>query len=74
MAREIKHGTTHAYKQRMCRCEPCRAAYREANRRYRRRTRALVNVDREALSDLLNELFPLGLTDDCPARRQHAAA
>jgi hypothetical protein len=29
-------------------------------------------ADEELLSDLLHELFPDGLTDDCPARRAAA--
>jgi hypothetical protein len=33
----------------------------------------LAGVDRKALADLLNEMFPLGLTDDCPARRKARA-
>lgn len=39
-----------------------------------RRGRGTVHVDRAFLSDLLNELFPDGLTDDCPARRAKVAA
>lgn len=34
---------------------------------------ALQQVDRDLLADLLNELFPFGLTDDCPARRSASA-
>jgi hypothetical protein len=29
----------------------------------------LAGVDRKALGDLLNEIAPFGLTDDCPARK-----
>jgi hypothetical protein len=37
------------------------------------RQSGLAGVDRKALADLLNEMFPLGLTSDCPARRKARA-
>lgn len=65
----MKHGTTYSYR-RGCRCEACR----DANRRCHARWIGHVDVDREALRDLLAELCPDGLTDDCPARRSKVAA
>jgi hypothetical protein len=62
----LKHGTENAYKNRGCRCELCLAARREDRR--------APGVDHGLIADLLNELFPFGLTDDCPARRQQQAA
>lgn len=32
--------------------------------------RMAIRTQRELISDLLNELFPFGLTDDCPARKK----
>jgi hypothetical protein len=67
------HGTLTGY-TRGCRCGECRRAIREYQRRHRFGHRgAEAEIDTEALSDLLNELFPLGLTDECPARRAMAA-
>jgi hypothetical protein len=48
-----------------CRCDTCRAA----KRRSRRPTFERAPVDRALLREALQEMFPLGLTDDCPARR-----
>lgn len=71
-----EHGKLWTYNSG-CRCDPCRdvaSVYRKA-RRARcgpskpRGEKFNLDVEREALGDLLNELFPLGLTDDCPARK-----
>lgn len=62
MPQTITHGTHNAYVNHGCRCDDCRAA----SSKYRRR-RGPAPVDREALRDLLTELFPHGLTADCPA-------
>ena len=56
------HGTYNAYVYHRCRCLRCK----RANADYRRGLRGLAAVDHDALSDLLNELVPYGLTDDCP--------
>jgi hypothetical protein len=68
------HGTLTAYRHG-CRCEKCR----EANAAYQRAYRRPARTDRKSpalapgrhpdLADLLHELAPMGLTDDCPARR-----
>jgi hypothetical protein len=77
----MKHGTTYAYRTRRCRCELCREAHSASMRDYKARKRggppalprgSYAKVDEEFLSDLLHELFPDGLTDDCPARRAAA--
>jgi hypothetical protein len=60
----VRHGTTYSYDVRACRCEECREAKAYA--------RGNVKVDEKLLSDLLHELFPDGLTDDCPARKAAA--
>lgn len=66
----IPHGTPSGYSYHRCRCDVCRTAWRRKNRaKYHERMGDVVKVDRDRLSDLLNELFPMGLTDDCPARR-----
>jgi hypothetical protein len=78
----VKHGTAHAYRTACCRCETCREAHAETQRRYRERRYgprtpargSYSKVDQEFLSDLLHELFPDGLTDDCPARRGKVTA
>jgi hypothetical protein len=63
------------YTHERCRCDPCRSAQREYQRDYdrrRRRTAASsdIQVDRNALADLLHELFPDGLTT-LEERAQH---
>jgi hypothetical protein len=67
------HGLASTYSNHGCRCDECRTAKREYDLDYVRRKRALslrkVEVDRGLLGDLLDELFPYGLTDDCPAAR-----
>jgi hypothetical protein len=75
----VRHGTTYAYRTRRCRCEKCREAHAAAQRAWKERKRGepvvrrpTYTVDEELLSDLLHELFPDGLTDDCPARRAAA--
>jgi hypothetical protein len=76
----VRHGTTHAYSARGCRCEACRAAHAAAQRAFKARKRGEAVPERsprdpiseELLSDLLHELFPDGLTDDCPARKAAA--
>jgi hypothetical protein len=78
----VRHGTTYAYRKAACRCEPCRAAHAKAQREWKERKygapvpkRAYnTQADQDFLADLLHELFPDGLTDDCPARRGKAAA
>jgi hypothetical protein len=57
----MKHGTRYSY-ERGCRCRACKAANGERSSR--------VQVDHEALRDLLLELFPDGLTEDCPVARE----
>jgi hypothetical protein len=77
----MRHGTVYAYREG-CRCEACRAAHAAARRDYNERKRgepveargSYSKDDRDFLSDLLHELFPDGLTDDCPARRAKATA
>jgi hypothetical protein len=72
----MTHGTAYAYRKAGCRCETCREAHARTQREWKERkygrsvsSRGYLRVDREALSDLLHELCPDGLTDDCPARR-----
>lgn len=70
----VEHGTVSGYAHHGCRCDACGSAMREYSRRRRYGDDGVeIYVDRDALSDLLHELFPLGLTDDCPARREVAA-
>lgn len=71
--RADQHGTRTGYTYGY-RCADCREAARveEQNRARRRGVRprtAGVRTDEsfEALRDVLHELFPHGLTDDCPA-------
>lgn len=59
----MTHGTLTGYTTHGCRCDPCRQAMRAYHQSRK------VEVDREALRDVLLEMFPLGLTDDCPARQ-----
>lgn len=61
-----EHGTRSRYANQRCRCEDCREAHAVAQRLYRRRE---IPVD-PAMRDLLNELFPFGLTNDCPLGRK----
>jgi hypothetical protein len=75
----MKHGTTYAYRTRRCRCELCREAHSARSVRKARKRGGPVRAPtvrqgpiEEFLSDLLHELFPDGLTDDCPARRAAA--
>lgn len=65
----MKHGTLTGY-DRGCRCEACRHTQSD----YAAARNAGLRVDHKLLGDLLHELFPDGLTDDCPARRQKATA
>jgi hypothetical protein len=67
----MKHGTLTGYTTHACRCEECRAAMRAY---HVRRGAGPLEVDRDLICDLLHELFPDGLTDDCPARRAKATA
>lgn len=81
---QIRHGTLSGYFKRGCRCKECRVACRDYSRRRRelgyksegrpRKYERVVEVDRDMLSDLLNELFPYGLTDEAPLARRKAAA
>jgi hypothetical protein len=59
----MRHGTVKSYTDG-CRCESCRAAKRRS-----RPPRRQPLVDRHLLAEALQDLFPLGLTDDCPVRR-----
>jgi hypothetical protein len=49
------HGLAATYKAG-CRCDQCRASVRNPA------------GDRDLLTDILREICPNGLTDDCPAR------
>lgn len=60
-----------------CRCNSCRGAWREYMRDYSRKRRAAKTSDAEyrgegihhqRLAEVLQEICPDGLTDDCPAR------
>jgi hypothetical protein len=63
----MTHGTNSGYAHG-CRCTACtKPAVTTTGARYQRRKP--LQVDRKLLSDLLQDMFPLGLTDDCPARR-----
>ena len=77
-------GTNSGY-TKGCRCVDCLAASRAYKRQYRNSHREKINrrqrqrsqavqVDRKLLGDLLHELFPYGLTDDCPAARERRVA
>jgi hypothetical protein len=72
-------GTQSGYRGG-CRCDDCRRANRDYGREWYRRRRGVTgratdsDGRNEAFGDLLHELFPFGLTDDCPARRQRVAA
>lgn len=59
-----EHGSTTMYNQG-CRCEPCRAARGD----YETQRRLGLKVDPEALRAILDDLFPFGLTADCPRAR-----
>jgi len=61
------HGTVNAYNHHGCRCSECRGAMRRAA--HARNSRGMVVKDRHLMRDLLGELFPLGLTPDCPVRK-----
>lgn len=68
---QTQHGTVSGYRHGPCRCEACADAYRDYHRGYQRRRRAAVagrppGGPDGALGELLHELFPHGLTDDCP--------
>jgi hypothetical protein len=69
----MNHGTVHAYRHHRCRCDQCTHANREYKRQWRERKRGGDTDDHalrhDAFADLLHELAPFGLTDDCPARR-----
>ena len=65
--RTTPHGTLDGYTHHACRCPQCR----QAMSHYHHTHNPTVVQDRTAMRNLLQELFPLGLTDDCPAR-QHA--
>jgi queuine/archaeosine tRNA-ribosyltransferase len=67
----MKHGKYSTYTNHRCRCEACRRANREHSAHLRKGdgTRHL----HTEFAHLLHELFPLGLTDDCPARKANAA-
>jgi hypothetical protein len=77
----MRHGTQYGYGIG-CRCSACRGANAAAQRRYQERKRGgpvpvrgpSDRFGEDLLSDLLHELFPDGLTDDCPARRAKATA
>lgn len=70
----LVHGTPAGFSYYGCRCDACGEAYRAYCRaRYKRRVGERVQVDQDALADLLHELAPDGLTEDCPARKKPAA-
>lgn len=69
----MNHGTIGAYTSGKCRCDDCRRAMTDYHREHRGGP-ADPTGWREAFADLLHELFPNGLTDDCPARRGGTAA
>jgi hypothetical protein len=73
----VPHGTASGYSYHGCRCDECRAAWARSKREWRARRRGSPTTSYEgpnpALSRLLDELFPDGLTDECPARRRVAA-
>jgi hypothetical protein len=73
----VQHGTESGYSYHGCRCDECRAAWARSQRERRARRRGSPPTSYEgpnpALSRLLDELFPDGLTDECPARRRVAA-
>jgi hypothetical protein len=60
----LTHGTMNAYNNRGCRCDACRAAKREL-----RKPADPATTSHELLMEVLQDMFPLGLTDDCPARK-----
>jgi hypothetical protein len=62
------HGTNYGY-TRGCRCDACVDALTGRGVP----TYVPVLVDRDLLSDLLHELFPFGLTNDCPLAHLRAA-
>lgn len=80
-------GTTTGYTGG-CRCRDCRDAWAVYQRGYKARRAAMTpeerrrkpqrkgfsTIDHNLLADLLNELFPYGLTDDCPAAKARAAS
>jgi hypothetical protein len=64
------HGSASTYTNKGCRCDDCRKAMRDYARRRRfGESGTAVDVNHDLLGDLLAELFPYGLTDDCPAAR-----
>jgi hypothetical protein len=67
------HGTKRRY-DTGCRCLDCGAANRTYQRTYRERQTRLIAVNRPLLAEALNEMFPEGLTDDCPRARARQAA
>lgn len=69
-----KHGTVNAYVNRGCRCEACRRAHSDYQRERRPRRYSAYAERFDHLRDLLIELAPDGLTDDCPARRNRTEA
>lgn len=71
MPRETRHGTPTGYTTDKCRCPDCREAQRVYHQEWRARRREVIRDDeaRELLRELLNDVFPFGLTDDCPARK-----
>lgn len=70
----MTHGTLSAYNRHGCRCTACRAkkAAYDAERQ-KTRPRAASTVNRSLLREALMEMFPMGLTDDCPVRRLEKA-
>lgn len=71
MTPPTRHGTPAAY-NKGCRCQPCRDAKAESRQRCRDRKHRPDTVphDREALRDLLHDLFPDGMTSP-EERRRH---
>lgn len=64
------HGTRSTYVNHGCRCDECKAANAARSRAiYHGERLAPLHADEARFADLLHELAPDGLTDDCPARR-----
>jgi hypothetical protein len=63
----MKHGTMYAYNKLGCRCDACKQARRDLYHGGRHGPQDAVAT--ELLTEILQEMFPLGLTDDCPARK-----
>jgi hypothetical protein len=72
--RPVPHGTASGYIYHRCRCTDCRRARRSYYHWRRPAPTGRIDIDRDPLAQLLHELAPEGLTDQCPARQAQAAA